>query len=257
MKSQNLSEVISQLSTGELGFMITGVRNAIWSSIERELEPLDITAAQFVVFNSIAKGRGSTIGDLCRVLGYDSGAMTRLLDRIEKEGLLRRVANPDDRRSYLIELTEQSAALVPEGADAQVQAVFGELLKGFDEQRGGALKVVAGKDPGERRAHHLTSFAPAYICLGCFIRQDIEGCQHVAAHVLPKMHFAAAACDCYWRRSRWPVAPACVACTPTPTAIDPAEVEASQSLCGQHAVSCRLAAGRVVERASATRSSTA
>jgi len=138
------ASIKSQLSTGELGFLITGVRNAIWSSIERELQPLDITAAQFVVFNTIAKGRGSTIGDLCRVLGYDSGAMTRLLDRIEKKGLVRRVANPDDRRSYLIELTEQSAALVPK-ARRHVQAVFGELLQGFDEREAVALKASLEK----------------------------------------------------------------------------------------------------------------
>ncbi|WP_426687955.1 MarR family winged helix-turn-helix transcriptional regulator [Rhodanobacter ginsengiterrae] len=138
------ASIKSQLSTGELGFLITGVRNAIWSSIERELQPLDITAAQFVVFNTIAKGRGSTIGDLCRVLGYDSGAMTRLLDRIEKKGLVRRVANPDDRRSYLIELTEQSAALVPK-ARRQVQAVFGELLQGFEEREAVALKASLEK----------------------------------------------------------------------------------------------------------------
>lgn len=134
----------SHLSTGELGFLISGVRNAIWNAIERELQPLDITAAQFVVFNTIAKGHGSTIGDLCRVLGYDSGAMTRLLDRIEKKGLVRRVANPDDRRSYLIELTEQSAALVPK-ARRRVQTVFGELLKGFDEREAGALKASLEK----------------------------------------------------------------------------------------------------------------
>jgi DNA-binding MarR family transcriptional regulator len=138
------ASIKSQLSTGELGFLITGVRNAIWSSIERELQPLDITAAQFVVFNTIAKGRASTIGDLCRVLGYDSGAMTRLLDRIETKGLVRRVANPDDRRSYLIELTEQSAALVPK-ARRHVQAVFGELLQGFDEREAVALKASLEK----------------------------------------------------------------------------------------------------------------
>jgi DNA-binding MarR family transcriptional regulator len=143
MKSSPAS-IKSQLSTGDLGFLVTGVRNAIWSSIERELQPLDITAAQFVVFNTIAKGRGSTIGDLCRVLGYDSGAMTRLLDRIESKGLVRRVANPDDRRSYLVELTEQSAAVVPK-ARRQVQAVFGELLQGFDERAAAALKASLEK----------------------------------------------------------------------------------------------------------------
>lgn len=133
-----------QLSSGELGFLVTGVRTAIWSAIERELQPLDITAAQFVVFNSIAKGRGSTIGDLCRVLGYDSGAMTRLLDRIEKKGLIRRLANPDDRRSYLIELTDESAVLVPK-ARRRVEKVFGDLLQGFQDGEAAALKASLEK----------------------------------------------------------------------------------------------------------------
>lgn len=133
-----------QLSSGELGFLVTGVRTAIWSAIERELQPLDITAAQFVVFNSIAKGRGSTIGDLCRVLGYDSGAMTRLLDRIEKKGLIRRVANPDDRRSYLIELTDESAVLVPK-ARRRVEKVFGGLLQGFQDGEAAVLKASLEK----------------------------------------------------------------------------------------------------------------
>ena len=137
-------DVISQLSTGELGFLVTGVRNAIWTSIDRGLQPLDITTAQFVVFNSIARGKGSTIGELCRVIGYDSGAMTRLLDRIEKKGLIRRVANPDDRRSYLIELTEESGALVPK-ARRQVQKVFATLLKGFSDGEAAALKAALEK----------------------------------------------------------------------------------------------------------------
>lgn len=135
---------IAMLSTGELGFSISGVRNAIWTSIEKELEPLDITAAQFVVFNSIAMGKGRTIGEFCRVLGYDSGAMTRLLDRIEKKGLIRRVANPDDRRSYLVELTAESAALVPQ-ARRRVQKALARLLDGFDEQEAVALKASLEK----------------------------------------------------------------------------------------------------------------
>lgn len=138
------SDVIAQLSTGELGFLVSGVRNSIWTAIEKVLQPLDITAAQFVVFNSIAKGRGHTIGDLCRVLGYDSGAMTRLLDRLEKKGLVRRVANPDDRRSYLIELTEKSNALVP-NARRQVQKVFAALLQGFSDREASALKASLEK----------------------------------------------------------------------------------------------------------------
>lgn len=131
---------VATLATGELGFLISGVRNAIWGAIDRELASLDITAAQYIVFNSIAQGRGRTISDLCRVLGYDSGAMTRLLDRVEGKGLVRRVANPEDRRSYLLELTPESSTLYPQ-ARRRVDAVFKRLLAGFDEVQAAALKA--------------------------------------------------------------------------------------------------------------------
>jgi DNA-binding MarR family transcriptional regulator len=84
-------------------------------------------------------GKGRTIGEFCRLLGYDSGAMTRLLDRIEKKGLIRRVANPEDRRSFLLELTPESRAVFPQ-AKRRVQAVFKRLLAGFDEEQAAAFR---------------------------------------------------------------------------------------------------------------------
>ena len=133
------ADTIDILSGGELGFLVSAARSAIWSSIEAELQPLDITAAQFVVFNSIAQGKGRTIGEFCRLLGYDSGAMTRLLDRIEKKGLIRRVPNPEDRRSFLLELTPESRAVFPQ-AKKRVRAVFKRLLAGIDEKQAAVLR---------------------------------------------------------------------------------------------------------------------
>lgn len=137
--NKSKADTIDILSGGELGFLVSAARSAIWNSIEAELQSLNITAAQFVVFNSIALGKGRTIGEFCRLLGYDSGAMTRLLDRIEKKGLIRRVANPEDRRSFLLELTPESRAVFPQ-AKKRVQAVFKRLLAGFDEKQAAALR---------------------------------------------------------------------------------------------------------------------
>ena len=45
-------------------------------------------------------------GDLSRALTLSSGAMTNRLDRLETAGLVRRVADPRDRRGVLVELTD-------------------------------------------------------------------------------------------------------------------------------------------------------
>lgn len=136
--------VLDRLYTGELGFMITSVRGSIHDALERELAPFDLTTPQYVVLNCLAKGWGRTLSDFCRVLAYDSGAMTRLLDRIVAKGYIRRVENEADRRSYLIELTEQGQAALPQ-ALAATEVAMRRLLAGFSEADAEALHKLLSR----------------------------------------------------------------------------------------------------------------
>jgi DNA-binding MarR family transcriptional regulator len=43
-----------------------------------------------------------------------TGTMTNRLDKLEARGLVRRTANPDDRRSLAVELTEAGRRMVDE-----------------------------------------------------------------------------------------------------------------------------------------------
>jgi DNA-binding MarR family transcriptional regulator len=49
-------------------------------------------------------------GQLAEAMGLSSGAMTNRLDRLEQAGLVRRVADPDDRRGVLVEPTEEGSS---------------------------------------------------------------------------------------------------------------------------------------------------
>jgi DNA-binding MarR family transcriptional regulator len=51
------------------------------------------------------------IGELVRVFGIKQSTFTSLLDRLEQDGLVRRAINPDDRRSFLIHITDTGADL--------------------------------------------------------------------------------------------------------------------------------------------------
>jgi DNA-binding MarR family transcriptional regulator len=46
-------------------------------------------------------------GELAAQSGLTSGAMTAVLDRLEKKGYVRRVADPNDRRRVLLEATDE------------------------------------------------------------------------------------------------------------------------------------------------------
>ena len=47
------------------------------------------------------------MNELGKILDIDNSAITRLVDRLEKSGLVLRQANPKDRRQYLIGMTDK------------------------------------------------------------------------------------------------------------------------------------------------------
>ncbi|HET8757779.1 MAG TPA: MarR family transcriptional regulator [Solirubrobacteraceae bacterium] len=53
----------------------------------------------------IDQAGGMTAGELAKAAGLTSGAVTAVVDRLEKAGMARRVADPADRRRVRIEIT--------------------------------------------------------------------------------------------------------------------------------------------------------
>jgi DNA-binding MarR family transcriptional regulator len=51
-----------------------------------------------------------TMSEVANQTVYTSGGTTRLIDRIEEAGLVRRASCPSDRRTTFVELTEEGAA---------------------------------------------------------------------------------------------------------------------------------------------------
>ena len=66
--------------------------------------------------------------------------MTRLVDRLEKDGLLRRDTCTDDGRGAYAVLTEKGAAALADARTTHLDGVREKFLKQFDE---GELRVLA------------------------------------------------------------------------------------------------------------------
>ena len=115
-----------------IGAYIGRARRTIVEAIDRELAPLEISHAQWIVVMLLGDGAAATAAELCKILIYDPGAMTRLLDRLEKKGVLRRVRAKGDRRTVRLELTAAGRRLYPMILEALVQ-VFNRLLRGFSK----------------------------------------------------------------------------------------------------------------------------
>ncbi|MFA5915784.1 MAG: MarR family transcriptional regulator [Burkholderiales bacterium] len=129
---QPIYDIESFRPSQAIGAYIGRARRTIVEAIDRELAPLDISHAQWIVIMLLGDGAASTAAELCKILIYDPGAMTRLLDRLEKKGVLRRARTRDDRRTVRLELTAGGKKLYPRIVEALVQ-VFNRLLHGFSK----------------------------------------------------------------------------------------------------------------------------
>jgi DNA-binding MarR family transcriptional regulator len=66
------------------------------------------TAKECEALMLIARNDRLTVQDFASQMGLEKTWASRLLVRMEKDGLIRRVDHPDDGRSWLIELTASS-----------------------------------------------------------------------------------------------------------------------------------------------------
>jgi DNA-binding MarR family transcriptional regulator len=65
-----------------------------------------INATDMECLDLIIMGGPATAGEIGRRTGLSSGAVTGLIDRLEKLGLVERTADPNDRRKVLVKVRE-------------------------------------------------------------------------------------------------------------------------------------------------------
>lgn len=85
---------------------------------------------QWVPLHKVHLGQANTVAELARQCSLDTGAMTRLLDRLEAKGLCRRVRLEKDRRVVHIELTPQGVAAAEQVPEV-LRRVYNQALEGF------------------------------------------------------------------------------------------------------------------------------
>jgi DNA-binding MarR family transcriptional regulator len=85
-----------------VGYLMGRARASLLSGLDTELERFGLSGMQFAVLKHLADGAARTAADLCRFMQYDTGAMTRILDRLEGKGLVRRERSRGDRRAVVL-----------------------------------------------------------------------------------------------------------------------------------------------------------
>lgn len=127
-------------SEESIGYLMRRIMSAVGQAVElRMCEPGSPTYPQWVPLHKLHMGHATTVAELARECELDTGAMTRLLDRLEAKGLCRRVRSVADRRVVNIELTDEGRAAA-EQVPHLLSRVQNEHLAGFTDQEWEQLK---------------------------------------------------------------------------------------------------------------------
>ncbi|HPV42641.1 MAG TPA: MarR family transcriptional regulator [Spirochaetota bacterium] len=95
---------------------------------------------------------GMKTADLGRSAGLEPSTMTGVIDRMERDGLVRREDDPGDRRAQIIRLTDDGGR-VRKAVAAAMDAALGEAFEGvssgaLEGMRGVLRKVLVNTDRG-------------------------------------------------------------------------------------------------------------
>jgi DNA-binding MarR family transcriptional regulator len=122
------------------GSLLHQVVRAITTELDRRFASAGVTTQQAALLLNACSAEASP-RQLMDGVGTDTAGMTRLLDRLEAKGLVRRRPNPGDRRSVLVQPTERGLALAP-----QLLPVFGEVARqafdGFSDDEAATLNFL-------------------------------------------------------------------------------------------------------------------
>jgi DNA-binding MarR family transcriptional regulator len=124
--------------TQSVGFTLAKARNLVAAEIDAALKEYGITSQQMGILLSLDRGPASTPFELSTLLSIDTGLMTRVLDKLELKGLLKRSRSDEDRRIVNLALTqkghqlaEQIPEIVPPVLNARLKQFSPEEFKEF------------------------------------------------------------------------------------------------------------------------------
>ena len=129
---------------GGVGYWVGSLASAFRKGLEHELEPFQVTPAQWAILEMCYRGEANTPSGLARVIPVDTAAISRQLDKLKDKGLIQRRRSARDRRSVTVRLTEEGRALVLKLAPCE-HANNAKFLRGLNNEEQIALISIIQK----------------------------------------------------------------------------------------------------------------
>jgi DNA-binding MarR family transcriptional regulator len=111
------------------GFVINKLAHAMGVELERQLKAYDVTPSQWSLLAVFWSREGVSQVELQEILRVEGATITGLIQRMMRQGLVRRQSDPTDKRVQRVYLTERGRALekvlIPLAEEVNAQALSG------------------------------------------------------------------------------------------------------------------------------------
>lgn len=90
-----------------LSYLLSRAGHIVASGFHKKLKTWKLTVPEYRVLACLTGAEGLGVGELAAMAIMEQSRMTKILDRMQKQGLVERRSDAKDRRRVLIHLTEQ------------------------------------------------------------------------------------------------------------------------------------------------------
>jgi DNA-binding MarR family transcriptional regulator len=96
-----------------LGYQVNHLARLLAAALRERIEPHGVVPGQFAQMLALLEHDGISQAELCHEVRIDQSTMALTVKRMERDGLISRSPDPDDRRRSVIRLTPRARKLAP------------------------------------------------------------------------------------------------------------------------------------------------
>lgn len=120
-----------------LGTTIGKLRNKLHRLMKQRYAAeanIKLTVEEFILLTMIKAKTDQILQNIAIATGKNKSVVMRMIDSLEKKGLVKRTVNPEDRRENLLSTTDMGEQVVAEYHKIEKKLSY-ELLKGIPEEK--------------------------------------------------------------------------------------------------------------------------
>lgn len=117
-----------------IAFLLSDVSRQLRKRFDERARKTGATGAQWRTLKLLERSEGANQGQIAEMLEVEPITACRMIDRLEESGLVERRRDPNDRRAWLIYLTDKSRPVLDELRQVSSEMIEA-LLQGLSSEQ--------------------------------------------------------------------------------------------------------------------------